>query len=170
VYYDPKNATARSEFSEDGESTQLPLPYAFASPKTMDSHGGWIASALDMARFAAALDKMPAELKAGAKPLLTEHALDVLYERPRPPVGLNAKGNPADVWYACGWNVRTVDKQGHTNIWHNGAMPGTSTLLVRLANGHSWVVLFNQRADGEGDYNIDALLHAAAAKVVKWPE
>ncbi len=73
------------------------------------------------------------------------------------------------MFYGLGWNVRPQGNAGKANVWHTGAMPGTSTLLVRLANGRSWVVLFNQRSDGKADDNIDSLLHAAALKVKAWP-
>lgn len=161
-YYDAQNTLGRNVFSGDGPD-RVPLPYGFASPQTMDAHGGWIASAVDLARFAAALDR------PGAKPVLSAESAALLYARPEPPLGLNADRSPADVFYGMGWNVRMLGKTGKINVWHNGAMPGTSTLLVRLANGRSWVVLFNQRTDGKGADDIDPLLHAAAAKVTQWP-
>ncbi len=140
------------------------IPYAFASPQTMDAHGGWIASAVDMARFAAGLDAPK------GKPLLDAATTALLYERPQPPVGLDADGKPAAAYYACGWLVRPVGADGKANYWHNGAMPGTYTLLVRRFDGLSWVVLFNQQVteDAPSD-SIDAALHGAAAAVKRWP-
>ena len=52
------------------------------------------------------------------------------------------------------------------SYWHGGGMPGTSTILVRLAGGRSWVLLFNQHTDAD----IDSLLHQAAAQVTRWPK
>ncbi len=161
-YYDPQNTLARNVFSGDGPDL-VPLPYGFASPQTMDAHGGWIASAVDLARFAAALDR------PGAQPVLSAESAALLYARPVPPLGLNPDQSPADVYYGMGWSVRLLGKTGKINVWHNGAMPGTSTLLVRLASGRSWAVLFNQRFDGKGTDDIDPLLHQAAAKVTVWP-
>jgi N-acyl-D-amino-acid deacylase len=158
-YYDPENRTGRSVFSADG-NTPTPLPYAFASPQTMDAHGGWIASAIDMARFMAKLD-VP-----GEQPLLSNTTVATMFTRPPPPLGLDANGAPSAAYYALGWQVRPVGVNGKANYWHDGSMPGTSTLMVRLANGLSWVILFNARADG----NIDGLLHKAAAKVAVWPQ
>lgn len=156
-YYDPENRTGRSVFSSDG-NTPTPLPYAFASPETLDAHGGWIASAVDMARFMAKLD-VP-----GSTPILAPASVFALYARPEPPLGRDENGGPSPAYYGLGWNVRPV--RGGANYWHDGGMPGTSTLLVRLANGNSWVILFNARADGD----IDGLMHKAAAKVADWPD
>ncbi len=158
-YYDSENRTERSVFSADGLDP-VPLPYAFASPQTMDAHGGWIASAVDVARFMAKLD-VP-----GKRPLLSKATVATMFARPEPPLGLDPDGAPSAAYYALGWQVRPVGNDGKANYWHNGAMPGTSTLMVRLSNGLSWVILFNSRADGA----IDGLLHQAAAKVTAWPE
>ncbi|MCW3054895.1 MAG: penicillin-binding protein beta-lactamase class [Chthonomonadales bacterium] len=158
-YYDPADRTSRSVFSADGR-TPVPLPYAFASPETMDAHGGWIASAVDMAHFMAKLD-VP-----GEQPLLSTSTVATMFARPQPPLGLDENGALSAAYYAFGWNVRPVGNNGKANVWHDGAMPGTSTLMVRLNNGLSWVILFNARADG----NIDGLLHQAAAKVKEWPD
>lgn len=163
VHYYDGNRTLRTCFSQDGDA-QVPAAYGFAWPYTMDAHGGWIASAVDMARFAAALDK------PGEKPVLSLSAQATMYARPDGLLGHNDKGEPSAFYYALGWYVRPVGNDGRANYWHAGAMPGTSTLLVRVANGRSWVVLFNRRADGKGEDKIDALLHKAAAKVKQWPE
>jgi hypothetical protein len=50
-------------------------------------------------------------------------------------------------------------------------LPGTSTLLVRLSSGTSWVALFNQRREKKGlpDGEIDGALHRAARAVREWP-
>lgn len=161
-YYDGTNMK-RTVFSLDGD-TEVPAAYAFAWPYTMDAHGGWIASAVDMARFAAALDK------PGGKPVLSLSAQARMYERPAGLLGHNAQGEPSAFYYGLGWYVRPVGNEGKANYWHRGAMPGTSTILVRMASGLSWVVLFNRRADGKGEESIDALLHKAAAKVKEWPD
>jgi CubicO group peptidase (beta-lactamase class C family) len=163
-YYDPENRTERPVFSADG-SVRVPLPYAFASPQTMDAHGGWIASAVEMAHFMAALD-VP-----GEHPLLSPAACTAMYARPEPPLGLDEKGVASAAYYALGWQVRPVGTGKKANFWHTGSMPGTSTLMVRLANGLSWVVLFNSRADGaSAEGSIDGLMHQASAKVKVWPD
>jgi hypothetical protein len=36
------------------------------------------------------------------------------------------------------------------NWWHNGSLPGTTTIMVRTAKGYCWAGLLNGRKDGLG--------------------
>ena len=158
VYYASENQMGQSYLTAD-EGKQLPLAYAFQSPEVMDAHGGWIASAVDMARFAA-------KLNAASNGILTVASEKELYSRPAKPLGLESDGSPSPVFYGLGWQVRDLGERNGINVWHGGGMPGTNTILVRLSSGISWVLLFN--GDGAGD--IDGLMHAAASKVRNWPQ
>jgi N-acyl-D-amino-acid deacylase len=114
----------------------------------MDAHGGWLASAPDLVRFASSIDKvLDARSRAG------------MVERPK-----NLAQGPT--YYACGWMVRPLGP-GRMNVWHNGSLPGTSTLLVMRHDGLVWAALFNDRSRGEG--TIDPALHRAADAVSEWP-
>jgi N-acyl-D-amino-acid deacylase len=163
-YYTADGAAAESVF---GSSPQpVPWPYGGFCLEAMDAHGGWLASAVDLARFAAALDdRQPS-------PLLKAKTLDLLYAPPDAPVSRTADGILANHYYACGWSVRPVGQEGSANYWHNGSLPGTATLLVRRWDGLSWAVLFNQRSEDSKlpDLSIDPALHHAADAVVEWPE
>jgi N-acyl-D-amino-acid deacylase len=143
-----------------------PWPYDTFNLEAMDSHGGWIASAADLARFAAALDDPQ------HSPLLKLETFSTMYAPPPPPVWRKADGSLEDAHYACGWLVRPVGKAGKANFWHAGDMPGTSTLLVRRHDGLSWAVLFNQRSEDRrlSDAAIDPALHRAADAVNSWPD
>jgi CubicO group peptidase (beta-lactamase class C family) len=158
-YYHSGNGTGRSVFSEDGRK-RIPTAYAFASPRTMDAHGGWVGSAIDLMRLAVALDG------TGKKQILTAEASAQMMARPQPPLGVEKDGSPSPIYYALGWSVRPVGRRGKGNFWHAGGMPGTATIFVRLSDGMSWALLFNQ--DKAGD--IDGLMHRAAATVKAWPE
>jgi N-acyl-D-amino-acid deacylase len=131
----------------------------------MDAHGGWLASAVDLARFAAAMDA------PDTRNLLKSDSRRWLYEPPAPPVSRNAEGKLADHFYAAGWSVRPVGNNGRANYWHTGSLPGTFTLLVRRHDGLSWAALFNQRSDDSKlpDGAIDGALHRAADAVAEWP-
>src|SRR5258705_7692736 len=109
--------------------------------EAMDSHGGWIASAVDLGRFAAALDDPQ------RSPLLKRGSFATMYAPPLSPVWRKADGSLDAAYYGCGWLVRPVGKSGKANYWHTGSLPGTATLLVRRWDGFSWAVLFNQRSD-----------------------
>ena len=161
-YYTPDDGAGESVF-DDG--AKVPFPYGGFCLEAMDAHGGWIASAVDLARFAAALDD-PAQC-----PVLNKESLASLYEPPPPPVSRKEDGSLADSFYGCGWMVRPVGKDGRANYWHDGSLPGSATLLVRRWDGLSWVVLFNQRSEDPQlpDGAIDAALHRAADATAEWP-
>ncbi len=162
-YYTPKDAQADSVFP--GTKSKVPWPYGGFYVEAMDSHGGWTASAVDLARFAAALDDPQ------RSPLLKEETIQSMYAPPPPPVSRTPDGKLKPSYYGCGWLVRPVGSAGKANYWHNGSLPGTFTLLVRRSDGLSWAALFNQRSDGSRDVDqgIDSALHRAAAEVKEWP-
>lgn len=153
-----------SAFPEAGE--RVPAPDGGFHLEAMDAHGGWIASALDLARLLAALDR------PGAEPLLAESSRRALQERPAPPLGRDAEGRESETYYGLGWMVRPrKEEPTRVNLWHAGSLPGTSTLMVRRHDGLSWVVLFNQRQESDAlpDGAIDGALHRAAGAVEAWP-
>jgi N-acyl-D-amino-acid deacylase len=157
-YYMPDDGPKGGESSSE--------PYTGFCLEALDSHGGWLASAVDLARFAAALDD-PARTN-----WLPSEARRWLSEPPAPPVSRNPDGSLQPVYYACGWDVRPVGRDGRANYWHNGSLPGTFTLLVRRFDGLSWAVLFNQRSNDPKlpDGEIDGALHRAADSVAEWPD
>lgn len=88
----------------------------------MDSHGGWIATAGDLVRFASQLPK-----------LLNDDSIRTMTTQ-----GVSEG-------YARGWNVNKVP-----NWWHAGSLPGTSTIMVHTAKGLCWAGLLNGRKEGLG--------------------
>jgi N-acyl-D-amino-acid deacylase len=147
VLYSQPGKAVRPVFARAKER-EVPVPYGGFCLEAMDAHGGWLASAVDLARFASSLGRV-----------LDAEGIETLFE---PPPGLKA----GDVWYGCGWMVRRVG-EGKRNTWHGGSLPGTHTLLVRRHDGLSWVALFNQRSPTDGE--IDPALHRAADAVREWP-
>ncbi|HZE96338.1 MAG TPA: serine hydrolase domain-containing protein [Planctomycetota bacterium] len=148
-YYPVTGLQARPVFAAIPEK-QVPWPYGGFYLEAMDAHGGWLASASDLVRFVVSLDKV-LDAKTQATMLARPPGLD--------PVSA--------YYYACGWMVRPMGKEGRMNVWHNGSLPGTSTLLVRRHDGLVWAALFNDRSRGEG--KIDPALHIAADAVKEWP-
>jgi CubicO group peptidase (beta-lactamase class C family) len=146
-YAQPNTRAARSVF---GGERDVPWPYGGFCIEAMDAHGGWIASAVDLARFASSLEKV-----------LEAKSVETMFERPP---GLGAP--PA--YYACGWMVRPVGDKPGRNAWHAGSLPGTNALLVRRQDGLAWAALFNQRSKGDGE--IETALHQAADAVTEWPK
>lgn len=146
-YYPVTGPQARPVF-ESLKSKEVPWPYGGFCLEAMDAHGGWLASAPDLVRFATSIDRV---LDAKSRALMVERPATL-------PV--------APAYYACGWMVRPVGP-GKRNVWHNGSLPGTSTLLVMRHDGLVWAALFNDRSRGEG--KMDPALHKAADAVTDWP-
>lgn len=93
-YYDyPDAGLARPVFANITGS--VPTPYGGFYLEDMDSHGGWIASAVDIVRFAASVD--------GAKPPALLNPATVREMDARPPAPLWV-GN--DYWYGLVWGGR----------------------------------------------------------------
>jgi N-acyl-D-amino-acid deacylase len=166
-YYDSERRTGRA-ISGPHIGKPAPLPYGVECIETMDANGGWIASAVDLMRFAVALD----DLKSC--PILNEASMRAMLAPPPGAVGHQANGKPKRQYYACGWDVRPADPQaGRFTKWHGGMVAGTSTLLVCRSDGINWACLFNSDAGKDGKLFtdlIDPLLHKPADEIKNWPE
>ena len=158
TYHTRKNRTMPSVFPPVGRP--VPAQYGGMHVEAMDAHGGWIASAIDLVRFAREFDS-PETCR-----FLTVRSIAATFARPR--------GKKGAVYYAFGWSVRPIGKGGKANTWHTGGFVGSSTLLVRRHDGLDWAVLFNlARAKKKGRYladKIDPLVHRAADAVKVWPD
>jgi N-acyl-D-amino-acid deacylase len=162
VYYSRNPRIVSSIFNEQ---KKVPQQYGGWNLEAMDSHGGWIASAPELVRFASSLDD-PAH-----SPILKRESVETLFARPKD-TGFTADGKEKPAYYACGWMVRPVGNSGKANTWHNGLLDGTSTLLVRRSDGLSWAVLFNCDRDPKGttlSNLIDPLVHPVASGIKDWP-
>jgi len=162
-YYDPGEGT--SVFAEDLKQPTA-QPYGAWYLEAMDSHGGWLASAVDLARFACAFDA-PERCQ-----VLGEESIRLMYARPDGLAGYDSEGNPKPVYYSCGWQNRVVG-DGKINRWHTGSLPGTAAILVRRHDRRNWVVLFNARVSPHASHlaqEVDPLVHRAADDVREWPE
>jgi CubicO group peptidase (beta-lactamase class C family) len=116
----------------------------------MDAHGGWIASAIDLLRFAVRVDGFATKadlLDAGTIKTMTTPSL-------------------ANKNYAKGWNVNQ-----NNNWWHVGSLPGTASILVRADNGFCWAVLVNTRNDTDSFFSdLDKLTWNIIGGVSTWPK
>ena len=130
VTYDGTN------FPEGGRPYEIPVT-------RMDSHGGWLATATDLVRFAVRVDgfaTVPDILAAGTIAEMTT------------PSAANAN-------YAKGWAVNDLN-----NWWHNGKLAGTESILVRTSGGFCWAAL----ANGNG-IDLDAMVWDMVDAADDWP-
>jgi N-acyl-D-amino-acid deacylase len=161
-YYHP--GSGESVFQAN-RGSQVPWTYGAWNLHAMDSHGGWIASAIDLARFACAFDQ------TDRCPILGPDSINLMHQRPPGLAGCNEQGEPNDVYYSLGWMNRVIDPQ-KLNHWHTGSLPGTATILIRRHDGRNFVALLNSRVSPQGSglgSEIDQLLHQAANDVTEWP-
>ncbi len=141
---------------------QVPEAYGGWYHAVLDSHGGWIASAVDLLRFIRVV-----EGSGGQAKLLTDQTLATMTEYQ----GLPGDGQSPAHYYALGWNV---DNPGTPQEeWsHSGALSGSNaTLLVRRVDGISYAVLFNSLpTDFAAFFNeLTPAMRAAINSVPTWP-
>lgn len=134
-YYDPHQGD--SVFSKDLNS-RVPQTYGAWHLEAMDSHGAWIASASDLARFASAFDDPE------NSPLLSSARINDMFARPEGLAGHQKNGDLKPRYYGQGWSVVT-DDSGELTASHGGSLPGTNTILVRRSDGKNVALLFNTR-------------------------
>ncbi|QDU54568.1 serine hydrolase domain-containing protein [Aeoliella mucimassa] len=138
---------------------RVPVQYGAWCLENMDAHGGWIATAADLVAFADGYNDN------SRYDFLTD---DLLAEVVSPCPADEGKNS----YYGLGWLVVHVGDKQHYNMWHNGSLPGTSTILVRRHDGFNWAVLFNTRdieGGGAPSGKVDPLMHEAVNKVQQWP-
>ncbi|MCC9600450.1 serine hydrolase [Stieleria sp. JC731] len=155
---------AKSVFAQDLNET-VPWPYGGWYLEAMDSHGAWIASATDLAKFAAAFDD-PDHCK-----ILSRESIERMYARPEGLAGHNEDGSEKDRYYSLGWSNVVIPKG--VNHWHTGSLAGTATIMIRRHDGKNFVALFNARTSPNASHlgsEIDRLLHEMANQVPEWPQ
>lgn len=119
----------------NGQSGQN--PYLYNIPR-MDAHGGWLATATDLARFMIKVDGF------SSKPDILSPSTITTMVTPSVPSSR----------YASGWGVNTAN-----NWWHTGGLPGTATEIIRSSTGFNWVILCNSRSTNANfDTDLDNLL------------
>lgn len=157
--------TGKSVFADD-LGGPVEHPYGAWHLEAMDAHGGWLASAGDLARFAVALDDR------NASPLLSAESISEMYARPPGDAGYEDNDQPKPVFYSLGWLNRQL-ADGALNHWHTGSLPGTATILIRRHDGVTLVALMNTRQSESSQHlgrAIDQLLHRAANRVERWTD
>jgi N-acyl-D-amino-acid deacylase len=163
-YYDTNVET--SVFA-DRVGQRCPPPYGAWYLESMDSHGAWVASAIDLARFAAALDD------EDGGPLLEADSIAAMFERPPGLAGHDKDGQPLKTCYGAGWQVQHGGDGELTMQMHGGSLPGTSTKLVRRSDGRHFAVLFNARETaltGRLAEDFSGELNRTISEIEAWPD
>lgn len=140
----------------------VPISYGGWNHEALDAHGGWIASAEDLVRFAAALDDAAV---ASSKPLLSAALVKQMFS---PHATIRA-----GLGYGYGWLSWTPAGEPSPAVTHSGALPCTTAVLLKLRGELNFAVLFNLGQAKSGEFlarGIDSKLAALAAEVKEWPQ
>jgi N-acyl-D-amino-acid deacylase len=165
-YAPPDQAPGWSVFWGEGFA-----PFAYGGStylEALDAHGGWIASAADLVRFATAVDgqRGPA--------LLAPQTVQAMLTTPRPPTGVPSTGIPGvtgEVTAGLGWDATPIG--GDVQWSRVGALMGsTAAWLARQPDGAAIAVTFNSLPP---DYNAFlneaiAALGQAVDAIRTWPD
>ncbi|WP_344933632.1 serine hydrolase [Sphaerisporangium flaviroseum] len=111
--------------------------------RRMDSHGGWLASPVDIARFAVRADGFAT-------------VPDLLRRDTTTTMTTPSSANPN---YASGWSVNSAG-----NWWHTGRLSGTEAIVVRTSGEYCWAALANGN-----NINLDGMMWEAVQQVTAWP-
>jgi CubicO group peptidase (beta-lactamase class C family) len=123
----------------------------------MDSHGGWLATPTDLVNFLNHVDGFTTTTPSLLKPATIQ-----IMTTPSPAYDPNS---PAK--YARGWMVRD---NGKGNWWHNGGLPGSTTIMVRTSTGLCWAALANTRTEPSDviDSALDTMMWDMVRCVPAW--
>ncbi|MGI8483275.1 MAG: serine hydrolase domain-containing protein [Thermomicrobiales bacterium] len=161
VYYSPKGL--RPSPSVYPGKGYVPQGYGSYYMRSLDAHGGWIATASDMVRFALAIDgtRGPA--------LLTPATIKVMETSPRPKSVAAGAGN-AETAHGLAFNTKHI---GDGWEWtHAGALEGSNCAwLLRAADGTALSFAFNTLPENYGSFFGDIIpaLQTELAATKSWP-
>lgn len=161
-YIDTQKRTGVSLYPPKAGKT-VPFQYGAENFEAFDAFGGWVASASDLVTFAGAF----ADVKKS--PLLKPETIAQMWARPEGKAGQERDGKPKAQYYGMGWGVRADGER--LNVWHNGMIVGSESLVFRRHDGVCWAVLFNGNRDGERDSLgglLNQRLYEAIDKIADW--
>ncbi|MBV8720275.1 MAG: serine hydrolase [Chloroflexi bacterium] len=135
-------------------------PYGFNIAR-MDSHGGWLASALDLTRFAVHVDGFPRKSDVVSSTSLTSMTTP----------------SAAKSDWGKGWALYTAG--GENNWFIFGYLPGSTSLLARYSNGFCCAAIVNLSQSQDPNFpngpdtqlqrDLDQMLRDLRTKVTSWP-
>ncbi|HZL88724.1 MAG TPA: serine hydrolase, partial [Pirellulaceae bacterium] len=128
------------------DDEKVPISYGSWRQETLDAHGGWIASTIDLAKFGAALDVIEDGKSTRGKLLPASSIKEMLAPR----IEMKNPAGEITGHYGYGWMLKKDDSLGEYAA-HGGALACTAASLMHFENGLNVAVLFNlgQAADGK---------------------
>jgi N-acyl-D-amino-acid deacylase len=172
-YYDAKNGRGTAIVGAGAGEARVPISYGTWRQETLDSHGGWIASAPDLARFAAAFDLLDdgARSRGGLlRPETVRRMLGQHVAMPQADDKTKITGH-----YGYGWMLKEErDRMGNQVLIarHGGALACTAASLMHFPDGTNLAVLFNLGQTQDGKFlgrQIEPALTELVRGIQTWP-
>jgi CubicO group peptidase (beta-lactamase class C family) len=117
-----------------------------------DSHGGWVASPIDLVRYVVRVDGLPTKPDIFSAASHTAVTTDSGIK--------DVNGN--DPNYGFGWGLPQ---------WHNGDIDGSIAFLQVLPGGYTYAVLANTRpANDGGAFNLSGVVQKIISTTPSWPK
>jgi N-acyl-D-amino-acid deacylase len=167
-YYDVRDATGLAVVGPGAGKEQVPISYGVWRQETLDAHGGWIASAPDLVKFAAAFDLTDGGRKTRGG--LLKAATARLMFSPAAAINRPEGGGTPTAWYGLGWTLKNEDSQLVAR--HGGALACTAASLMHFPDGTNLAVLTNLGQSPDGKF-LGRSLEEPLTKLVRetktWP-
>jgi uncharacterized protein (TIGR03437 family) len=151
-----------------GVSGKVTEPYSgIVAFESIDSAGGWIASAIDLVRIFTMLDGW------GAPALLTRESVQQMVTPVFPSFGSSPAGQ---IFVGLGIGVTSPGPDG---LWaHGGGTFGTAAFACRPRHGWAWAAIFNSAPrdflysspDADFDGDLQRIISVDALESVSWSE
>ena len=130
VTYRQRHANMYANVMTDGAPKEVMQTYGNYNFANLAAHGGWVASAVDLVKFASCFDD------PNACPLLSAASVQTLLTR-----GYPATPIPTRKYFACGWDVVPGSP---TQTYRTGSFNGTEALMYRQSDGTNVAVIVNR--------------------------
>lgn len=147
----------------NSSGAMVPYEYGAFNIDNMDSHGGWVMSAVELVRILSNLDAPNAP-----DAILNQTSINRMFSLPQNYPLPYTQGDP---FYAEGWSVRDYGN-GKRNTWHDGSLPSTTSYVVRTQYGWDYAAILNRRDEtGTTSYSgqIDDAMWTAYSQISQWP-
>ncbi len=166
-YYDVHDARGLAVVGPGAGQEQVPISYGSWRQETLDSHGGWIASAVDLVNFAAAFDLTDGGRKTRGG--LLKAATARLMFSPQTSIPKREDGSGGG-YYGLGWMLK--NENDLLVARHGGALACTAASLMHFPDGTNLAMLTNLGQSPDGKFlgrSLEAPLTKLVREVKSWP-
>jgi N-acyl-D-amino-acid deacylase len=172
-YYDVKEGKGKATVGPGAGEKEVPISYGVWRQETLDAHGGWIASAPDLARFAAAFDLLDGGGRTRGG-ILSPASVRQMFS-PHADIPSASDKSKITAHYGYGWMLKEEpDGTGKSSlvVRHGGALACTASSLMHFADGTNLAVLFNLGQFPDGRFigrSLEPPLTGLVRGVKSWP-